>query len=121
MNHEQLIDLGLSYLGTSLRYPFDPDLPVLFVQEKMFALLGKQQGVESINLKTSPDEAWLQRETYPGSVIPGYHMNKQHWNTVILNGTVPDDVISTMVRESYRLVVAKLPKADRDWHIPFSS
>lgn len=113
MNHEQLIELGLSYYGTSLRYPFDPHMPVLFVRDKMFALFGTQQGVESVNLKTSPDEAWLQRESYPGSVIPGYHMNKKHWNTVILDGSVPDQVIMTMLRESYQLVVAKLPKAER--------
>jgi predicted DNA-binding protein (MmcQ/YjbR family) len=113
MNHEQLIELGLSYNGTSLRYPFDPHMPVLFVHNKMFALLGKQQGVESVNLKTSPEEAWLQRESYPDSVLPGYHMNKRHWNTVILNRSMPDDVIVTMLRESYQLVVAKLPASER--------
>lgn len=114
INHQQLIELGLSYKGTSLRYPFAMDLPVLYVRDKMFALLGKQQGFESVNLKTSPHEAWLQRETYSGSVLPGYHMNKQHWNTVILNGTVPDEVVIVMFQESYQRVVAKLPKADRD-------
>ncbi|NEW07254.1 MmcQ/YjbR family DNA-binding protein [Paenibacillus sp. SYP-B3998] len=113
MNHEQIIALGLSYKGTSLRYPFDPQQPVLFVREKMFALFGNQQGVESINLKTSPDEAWLQRQTYPGTVLPGYHMNKQHWNTVVLNGTVPDEVLVVMLQESYQLVIAKLTKSER--------
>jgi predicted DNA-binding protein (MmcQ/YjbR family) len=115
MDHKQLIELGLSFRGTSLRYPFDPDLPVLFVHSKMFALLGKQQGIESVNLKTSPDEAWLQRETYSGSVLPGYHMNKQHWNTVLLNGGVPDEMIVIMLKESYRLVVSKLPKVEREF------
>jgi predicted DNA-binding protein (MmcQ/YjbR family) len=114
MDHQQLIELGLSYRGTSLRYPFDPELPVLYVRDKMFALLGQHHGVESVNLKTAPDEAWLQRETYPGAVLPGYHMNKRHWNTVVLNGEVPDDVVTGMLQESYRLVVAKLPRADRD-------
>ncbi len=113
LNHQLLIELGLSYHGTSLRYPFHMDLPVLYVRDKMFALLGKQQGEESVNLKTSPHEAWLQRETYPRAVIPGYHMNKQHWNTVILNGMVPDEVVIVMFQESYRLVVAKLSKVDR--------
>lgn len=113
VNHQHLMEVGLDCRGTSLRYPFDPDLPVLFVRERMFALLGKHSGVESVNLKTSPDEAWLQRETYRGSVLPGYHMNKQHWNTVLLNGTVPDDVILVMFQESYLLVAAKLPKAQR--------
>ncbi|WP_231571591.1 MmcQ/YjbR family DNA-binding protein [Gordoniibacillus kamchatkensis] len=66
MNHQQLIDIGLTKRGTSLRYPFDPDLPVLFVRDKMFALLGHTKaGIPSVNLKTHPDEAWLQRETYP--------------------------------------------------------
>lgn len=113
MNHEKLIELGLSYNGTSLQYPFDPQMPVLYVRNKMFALLGKQQGVDSVNLKTSPAEAWIQRESYPGAVIPGYHMNKKHWNTVILNGSVPDEVIVTMLWESYQLVVANLPKSER--------
>lgn len=114
MNHQRLIELGLSYKGTSLRYPFNEDLPVVYVGEKMFALLGTHQSVESVNLKTSPHEAWIQRETYPGSVLPGYHMNKMHWNTVLLNDTVPDEVIVEMLRESYLRVVANLPKADRD-------
>jgi predicted DNA-binding protein (MmcQ/YjbR family) len=120
MNHQKLIKLGLSYKGTSLRFPFDPQLPVLYVRDKMFALLGKQQGVDSINLKTFPEEAWLQRESYPGSVIPGYHMNKQHWNTVILNGTVPDKVLISMLQDSYMLVVTKLPKAERELLSGFS-
>lgn len=114
INHQQLIELGLRYKGTSVRYPFRMDLPVLYVREKMFALLGKTDEIESVNVKTSPDEAWLQRETYKGSVLPGYHMNKQHWNTVLLNGTVPDEVILVMFQESYQRVVAKLPKADRE-------
>ncbi|MBB6672080.1 MmcQ/YjbR family DNA-binding protein [Cohnella nanjingensis] len=113
MKHQDLIALGLSYAGTSLRYPFDPKMPVLYVGSKMFALLGDWQGSESVNLKTSPDEAWLQRETYPGTVFPGYHMNKRHWNTVVLDGTVPDRVVSEMLEASYLLVYANLPKAER--------
>ncbi|MCC3372733.1 MmcQ/YjbR family DNA-binding protein [Cohnella sp. REN36] len=113
MNHRDLIELGLSYAGTSLKYPFDPKMPVLFVGSKIFALLGSWQEAESVNLKTSPDEAWLQRETYPGSVIPGYHMNKKHWNTVVLDGTVPAPVVAEMLEASYRLVHAKLTKAER--------
>ncbi|MNS18378.1 hypothetical protein D3C72_500690 [compost metagenome] len=113
MNHQELIELGLGYPGTSLRYPFDPGLPVLFVGSKMFALLRSHLDVESVNLKTSPEEAWVQRESYPGAVIPGYHMNKRHWNTVLLNGQVPDEVITAMLQESYQLVVSKMPKASR--------
>lgn len=114
MNHRRLIELGLKYPGTRLRYPFDPNMPVLFVGSKMFALFSDFYGGESVNLKTSPDEAWLQRETYPGAVLPGYHMNKRHWNTVVLDGRVPDDVVVQMLDDSYRLVAAKLTRAERE-------
>ncbi len=114
MNHRRLIELGLKYPGTRLRYPFDPNMPVLFVGSKMFALFSDWYGAESVNLKTSPDEAWLQRETYPGAVLPGYHMNKRHWNTVVLDGRVPDDIVVQMLDDSYRLVAAKLTRAERE-------
>lgn len=114
MNHHRLIELGLKYPGTRQRYPFDPNMPVLFVGSKMFALFSDWYGAESVNLKTSPDEAWLQRETYPGAVLPGYHMNKRHWNTVVLDGGVPDDVVVQMLDDSYRLVAAKLTRAERE-------
>jgi predicted DNA-binding protein (MmcQ/YjbR family) len=110
LNHEKLIKLGLGFSGASLKTPFDPDMPVLYVRDKMFALFGRHREWESVNLKTDPDEAWLQRESYPDSVLPGYHMNKRHWNTVVLSGEVPGETVRQMLLESYRLVVAKLPK-----------
>lgn len=113
VEHSYLIELGLKFPGVSLKFPFRPDLPVLDVRGKMFALLGKHENYESVNLKTCPQEAWSQRQAYPGSVIPGYHMNKEHWNTVILDGSVPDDVVIQMLHESYQLVVAKLRHKDR--------
>lgn len=105
---------GLQLPGTTLRYPFDPDLPVLFVGSKMFALLGHTGERESINLKADPEEAWLLRQQYPEAVLPGYHMNKKHWNTVVLDGTVPDDEVFAMLEQSYQLVRSKLPKRERD-------
>lgn len=114
MNHERLIAAGMAKAGTSLRYPFDPDLPVLFVGSKMFALLGKTGDRESANLKAAPEESWLLRQQYPDTVLPGYHMNKKHWNTVVLNGEVPDEEILQMLEQSYLLVRGKLTKAERD-------
>jgi predicted DNA-binding protein (MmcQ/YjbR family) len=96
-----------------LQYPFDPDLPVLFVGSKMFALLGRTGPYESVNLKTDQEEAWLLRQQYPGSVIPGYHMNKKHWNTVVLDGKVPDSEVLSMLEQSYQLVWRKLTKQER--------
>lgn len=114
MNHTQLIEKGLALPGTSLQYPFDPDLPVLFVGSRMFALLGRTEQHESVNLKAVPEEAWLQRQQYPGSVLPGYHMNKKHWNTVILSGSVPDSEVLTMLEQSYQLVCSKMTKRERE-------
>jgi len=114
VNHQQLMKRGLQLPGTTLRYPFDPDLPVLFVGSKMFALLGHTGERESINLKADPEEAWLLRQQYPEAVLPGYHMNKKHWNTVVLDGTVPDDEVFAMLEQSYQLVRSKLPKRERD-------
>lgn len=71
-----------------MRYPFDPGMPVLFVGNKMFALFGSYPGKPSVNLKADPETVWLTRETHPSSVFPGYHMNKRHWNTVLLDGTI---------------------------------
>ncbi len=114
MNHNLLIEQGLRLAGSSLQYPFDPDLPVLFVGSKMFALLGKTGKHESVNLKADPEEAWLLRQQYSGSVLPGYHMNKKHWNTVVLDGKVPDSEVLAMLEQSYRLVWSKLTKRERE-------
>ncbi|WEK53914.1 MAG: MmcQ/YjbR family DNA-binding protein [Candidatus Cohnella colombiensis] len=113
MNHTIVIALSLAKTATSLRYPFDAQTPVLYVGSKMFALLGVRNGIESVNLKVDPEEAWLLRQQYPGTVIPGYHMNKKHWNTVLLNGAVSDAEFEAMLEQSYRLVVNKLTKSER--------
>ncbi|RKP47267.1 MmcQ/YjbR family DNA-binding protein [Cohnella endophytica] len=114
LNHNQLIAKGKKWKGTALKYPFDPDLPVLFVGSKMFALFGKTGESESVNLKADPEEAWLLRQQYPGTVLPGYHMNKRHWNTVLLNGEVPDGELLAMLEQSYRLAWGKLTKRERE-------
>lgn len=114
MNHASLISIGLTKPGSSLRYPFDPDLPVLFVGSKMYALFGRTGEAESVNLKAEPEEAWMLRQQYPGVVLPGYHMNKKHWNTVVLSGEVPEAELLAMLEQSYLLVRGKLTKAERD-------
>jgi len=114
INHDRLTREGLKRPGTEVRYPFDPDLPVLFVGSKMFALLGHTGERESVNLKADPEEAWLLRRQYEGSVLPGYHMNKRHWNTVVLDGKVPDDEVLAMLEQSYLLALSKLTKRERE-------
>ena len=114
MTHDDIIAYGLKKRGAALRYPFDPQLPVLFVGSKMFALLGSHTGSPSVNLKADPEDAWLQRQQYPSAVTPGYHMNKRHWNTVHLDGTVPDDELKLMIDESYLLAARSLRKYEKE-------
>lgn len=77
----------------------------------MFALTDLQQ-FESINLKCDPEKAQQLREQYSG-VLPGYHMNKRHWNTILMDGSVSDKMLLTWIDESYALVVATLPVVKR--------
>jgi len=94
-------------------YPFGPDTLVYKVMGKMFALFGEDDNPIRINLKCDPDDAIVLRYMYE-SVIPGYHMNKEHWNTVILDGSIPESEIRKMIDESYQLVVKSLKKADKE-------
>lgn len=94
-------------------YPFGDDVAVFKVRGKMFATFGiRQDGTENINLKCDPEQALALRDVFE-AVIPGYHMSKKHWNTVILNGTVPKHEIERMVDHSYALVVKGLKAADK--------
>ena len=99
--------------GNTEDYPFGPDTLVYKVMGKMFALVGIDESPLRINLKCDPNEAIILRDMYE-SVIPGYHMNKEHWNTVILDGSIPEEEIHKMIDESYRLVVKFLKKSDRE-------
>ena len=94
-------------------YPFGPDCMVPKVAGKMFATYSEaNDGFFHMNLKCDPSEAVALRDVFE-SVIPGYHMNKKHWNTVILDGSIPDGEIERMIDRSYGLVVKSLKRADR--------
>jgi predicted DNA-binding protein (MmcQ/YjbR family) len=95
-----------------LDFPFGPDVYVFKVAGKMFGTLGWEEEIPRINLKCDPQQALMLRDIF-AAVIPGYHMNKTHWNTVILDGTVPNGEIERMIDHSYALVVKKLPRAER--------
>jgi predicted DNA-binding protein (MmcQ/YjbR family) len=108
MNIEELRDYCLSLKATEEGLPFDDNTLVFYVKRKMFCLADIED-FESINLKCDPEEAVLLRERYP-TVTPGYHMNKKHWNTVKMDGSIPDAQIKEWIKNSYQLVVAGLPK-----------
>lgn len=113
MPHDKWIRYGLGKPGTTLRTPFDPEIPVLFVASRMFALFSHLHGRPYVNLKADPEESHLLRLQYPGVIIPGYHMNKRHWNTVFLDGGLPEDEIRHLMDASYGLVRGKLSRAEK--------
>ncbi|GAA6133636.1 MmcQ/YjbR family DNA-binding protein [Oceaniserpentilla sp. 4NH20-0058] len=101
-----------------LSYPFDPDVPVYKVCGKMFALFTLKgnytQGKHpQMNLKCLPHHAQELRDVFD-TIKPGYHMNKQHWNSLVLDGSLPDTEIQRLIDHSYALVVSKLPKTARN-------
>lgn len=98
--------------GATEDFPFDVDTLVLKVAGKMFALTGLEETPPRVTLKGDPDENEALRAAYP-AVQPGHYMNKRHWNTVLMDGTVPDDVLSEMIINSHALVIRGLPRAAR--------
>lgn len=93
-------------------FPFGPDARVFRVCHKMFALLAEKDGIARVNLKCDPQEALALRDVFD-AVLPGYHMNKSHWNTVLLDGSIPVPELERMMDRSYGLVVKSLKKAER--------
>ena len=93
-------------------FPFGPDVYVYKIENRMFATLALEKGVARTNLKCDPDEAEFLRSMFE-AVLPGYHMNKRHWNTVVLDGSIPRGEIERMIDRSFGLVVKSLKKAER--------
>ena len=111
MNIEILREYCLGKKGVTESFPFDEDTLVFKVMGKMFCLTSLSEP-DSINLKCDPEKAILLREQYP-CVLPGYHMNKKLWNTVIMDGTVSKKLLCQWIDDSYDLVVEKLPRKDK--------
>jgi predicted DNA-binding protein (MmcQ/YjbR family) len=107
MNIEEFRAYCLSKKGAHEDFPFGEDTLVIKVLGKMFTL-ANLDGSLSINLKCDPEKAIEIREQYP-SVRPGYHMDKKHWNTIYIDGSIPVKLIKEWIDHSYDLVVAKLP------------
>jgi predicted DNA-binding protein (MmcQ/YjbR family) len=101
-----------SLIGAGHSFPFGPDSMVFKVAGKMFGLLYQKDDILRLNLKCDPEHAQELRHIF-SSVIPGYHMNKKHWNTILLNGELPKGEIERQIDHSYQLVVNKLPKKQR--------
>ena len=112
MKPRELRDLCLSFAGAEETFPFGPRTSVFKVAGKMFALSALDAESLRVSLKCDPELAESLREAYD-EVIPGYHLNKRHWNTVIVDGSLPKKTVKDMIEDSYDLVVSKLPQERR--------
>lgn len=113
MTPQELRTLCLSFDATVEEFPFDPETSVFKVLGKLFALTALDAEPLKINLKCDPEDAVRLRAEHPDLIVPGWHMNKRHWNTVTVDGDLPDHLVRELVEDSYDLVVAGLPRADR--------
>jgi len=111
MNIEQIREYCLKKKGVTEEFPFDEETLVFKAAGKIFLLASLESIPLQINLKCNPEKAIEIREEYE-AVQPGYHMNKKHWNTIIIDGSVPAKKIFEWIDNSYRLVVAGLKKSD---------
>jgi predicted DNA-binding protein (MmcQ/YjbR family) len=109
---EELRDLCLGFSGSVETFPFGPQTSVFKVAGKMFALSQLPGSPLRVSLKCEPPLAEQLRAAHP-AVLPGYHLNKRHWNTVIVDGSIPEQAIREMMEDSYDLVVSRLTSSRR--------
>jgi len=112
MEPEKVAAFALKFPESSEDQPFGPDVDVYKVAGKIFVILSPESTPPALSLKCDPVIALELREEF-GAVRPGYHLNKSHWNTVLLDDSVPDDEIKKMIIHSYEQVVEGLPKTLR--------
>ena len=103
MDHKSVEEYVLSMPNARLEYPFGKEAAVYKVGDKMFALIAEGSHPVRISLKCDPQLSQILRERYE-SVMPGYHLNKKHWNTIILSGQLPWEEVQDLIRHSYQLV-----------------
>jgi predicted DNA-binding protein (MmcQ/YjbR family) len=99
----------LAQSGAVEDFPFRPDVSVFKVAGKMFALSVLERTPLEVSVKCEPDLAVQLRDSY-SAIRPGYHLNKRHWNTITLDGSLPDQLVRDLIEDSYDLVVSALPK-----------
>lgn len=112
MDFELIRKYGLEKEDVTEGYPFGESVLVFKVSGKIFMLMSMDDDILTINLKCDPELAIELRERYE-SVTPGYHMNKTHWNTVIIDGKIPPKEILNMIDNSYELIKKSLPKGKK--------
>ena len=114
MTARSLRKLCLGFPGAFEDFPFGPEHSVFKVEGKLFAISALKGSPLKVSLKCEPELAEQLRASFPSAIAPGYHLNKRHWNTVTLDGSVPDAMVRDMVEDSYDLIVAAMPRAVRE-------
>ena len=112
MDRHELRELCLTFHGSSETFPFGWEWTVFKVAGKMFALTRSEPHPLTVSLKCEPMLAEQLRAAHP-AITAGSHLNKRHWNTIVLDGSLPDEMVADMVEDSYDLVVSKLSRALR--------
>ncbi len=112
MNAEQIREYCLSKKAVTEEFPFDEVTLVFKVMDRIFALVSLDEEL-SVNLKCKPDRALDLRERFP-AVSPGYHMNKKHWNTIVIDGTMKWGLVKELIDHSYEIVVQGLSRRSRE-------
>ena len=113
MNIESLREYCISKKAVTEDFPFGETTLVFRVKNKIFLLVSLDSDPLQFNAKAQPDKAIELREEY-SSIIPGYHMNKKHWNTIILDGSLSTKLIKELIDDSYNLIVQSLPAKERN-------
>jgi predicted DNA-binding protein (MmcQ/YjbR family) len=113
MNIEDLRAYCISKKGITEEFPFDETTLVFKVMDKMFALISLERLPAQVNLKCDPERAIELRGTYDGIILPGYHMSKVHWNTILIEQISPI-ILTELIDHSYGLVVSKLTKKNQN-------
>jgi len=105
MDHKTVEEYLLSMPNARLEYPFGEDVAVYKAGDKMFALISEKKEPLNLSLKCDPGLSKVLREKYE-TIMPGYHLNKKHWNTIILSGQLPWEEVQALIRHSYDLITA---------------
>ncbi|MFF1279360.1 MmcQ/YjbR family DNA-binding protein [Streptomyces sp. NPDC058299] len=113
MTPQELRTFCLSFDAAVEDFPFSPEISVFKVLGRMFALTNLDARPLTVNLKCDPEDAIRLRGEHEGLIVPGWHMNKRHWNTVTADASLPDRLVKDLVEDSYDLVVAGLPRSQR--------
>lgn len=112
LDFETIETYCLQKKGTTKSFPFGEGTPVFKVLRKMYVLGSEESSLISLNLKVDPDDSLALQKQYP-AIIPGYHMNKRHWITAKLDGSIPDQLLFELIDGSYDLVVSGLTLVEK--------